>query len=92
MAAFKVPDVGTVVENIAKLDAQLLAMFHSLGLHENVMATLVEPGVININALHTLVDDRKQFRDILKDACGVDPANGGFKHTVEAGKVISASE
>ena len=40
MASFKDPEVGTVVENIAKLDARLLAMFQSLGPHENVMARL----------------------------------------------------
>ena len=52
MATFKLPGVGTVVENIAKLDARLLAMFHSLGLHENVMAVLAELGVISTNSPH----------------------------------------
>ena len=54
------------------------------------MAVLAELGVININALHTIVDNRKQLCDFQKDACGADPAKGGFEHTVEAGKVVSA--
>ena len=49
-------------------------------------------GVTNIKYLHPLVDDRKQLRDFLKNACGVDPVNGGYKHTVEGGKVVSAWE
>ena len=88
MAALKVLEVGIVVENIAKLDARLLAMFQSLGLHENVMARLAELGVINITSLHMLVDDRKHLRDFPRDACGADPANGGYKHTVEASNVV----
>ena len=88
MATYKVPDVGALVENIAKFDARLLAMFQSLGLHENVMPRLAELGVIHFNSLHTLVDDWKQLRDFLKEACGVDPADGGYKHTVEAGKAV----
>ena len=67
-------------------------MFHSPGRHEDVMARLAELGVIDINGLHTLADVRKQLRDFLKDACGADPANGGFKHTVEPGKVVSEWE
>ena len=66
MAIYKVPDVGAMVENIAKLDARLLAMLQSLSLHETVKARLAELGVIRITSLHTLVDDRKQLRDFLK--------------------------
>ena len=84
--------MDTVVENIAKLDDRLLAVFQSLGLRQNVMAVLAELGVININALHAFVDDRKQLCDFLKDDCGANPAKGGYKHTVEAGTVVSAME
>ena len=37
----------------------------------------------------TSVDDRKALREFLKDACGINPAVGGFKHTVEAGKLVA---
>ena len=56
------------------------------------MARLAELGGINITSLHTLVGDWKQLRDFLQDACGIDPASGGYKHTVDAGSVVSAWE
>ena len=64
--AFKKPKVGTNAENIAKLDARLLAMFQALEVHEDVMARLGEIGVVTVNALHTLVDDRKERLDLGK--------------------------
>ena len=72
MASFKAPDVGTIDENIAKIDSRLLAMFQSLGVDPTVMARLGELGVTNITALHTLVDDRKAMREFVKDGCGID--------------------
>ena len=96
MATFTVPTVGSLTENIAKIDARFLAMLQGLNVEETVMARMAELGVINTTTLHTLVDDRKGLRAFLLDACGIDPrpaaAGGGWKHTVEAGKIVSAWE
>ena len=97
MANYTVPTMGTVEENLAKLDARFLAMLQGLHVDETVMARLGGLGVINVTTLHTLVDDRKALRIFLTDACGIDPrpaaqGGGGWKHTVEAGKIVSAWE
>ena len=85
--------VGTPAENIAKLDTRFHAMLQALGCHENTMARLGELGVDTVQALETLVDDRKGLREFLKDGLGLDPQKEPkIKHTIEAGKVTSAWE
>ena len=91
MATWMSNQAGTVAENIGKIDARLHSMMQSLNFHERTMARLGELGVVTVQGLHTLVDDRKQLRDFLKSAVGIDPTQG-FEHTIEARKVVSAWE
>ena len=87
------PQSGTVAEHTAKLDSRFHAMLQSLGCHENTMARLAELTVTSVQALETLVDDRKDLRTFLKDALGLDPAvDPKIAHTIEQGRVTSAWE
>ena len=55
------------------------------------MARLGELNVTSVSAITTLVDDRKELREFLKDALGLDKASG-YTHTLEAGRVIQVWE
>ena len=84
MASWMTCSVGTVGDNIAKIDARLHAMMQSLNFHERTMARMGEIGITTVQGLHTLVDDRASLRVFIKSALGIDTAIG-FEHFLEAG-------
>ena len=79
--------------HIAKLEPRFHSLMSALHCHENSMARFAELGVVSIQGLETLADDRAALRTFLKTALGLDPAQDPqVEHTLEAGRITSAWE
>ena len=85
------PEVGTIQEHIAKLDARFHTMLQANNCNEKTMARFGELSIVSVANLTTLVDDRAALRVFLKGALKLDDASG-YDHTLEAGRIVMAWE